>query len=137
MQSQLFVQRHEPGFCIGPHTDLPTRIFTCIFSFADREGFDEYGTQLLAHRNRLVRCWGTDHYAADDFVVRKLVPYRPNNFLLFFKTRHSFHAVAAIDEHVPNQRYGMQFQFHEPPEGVFRDLSAPQLMHFPRRASGA
>ena len=137
MCTELFLQRHEPGFVIGPHTDLPTRIFTCIFSFADRDGFEEYGTQLMAHKDRLVRCWGKDHYPPDGFVVRKLVPYRPNNFLLFFKTRHSFHSVAAVDERVPNQRYGMQFQFHEPPGGVFRDLSEPELMQFPRRTAGA
>jgi hypothetical protein len=133
MCTELFLQRHEPGFFIGPHTDLPTRIFTCIFSFADRPGFDEYGTQLLAHQDRLVRCWGKDHHSPGDFVVRKLVPYRPNTFLLFFKTRQTFHAVPPIDEAVPNQRYGMQFQFHEPPGGVFRDLSEPDLMQFPRR----
>ena len=80
MCTELFLQRHEPGFFIGPHTDLPTRIFTCIFSFADSDGFDEYGTQLMAHKDRLVRCSGKDHYTPEDFVVRKLVPYRPNNF---------------------------------------------------------
>lgn len=133
MQTELFLQRHEAGFRIGPHTDLPTRIFTCIFSFAERDGFEEYGTQLLAHKDRLVRCWGADHHSEGDFVVRKVVPYRPNGFLLFFKTRHSFHAVAPISEHVPNQRYGMQFQFHEPVGGIFRDLSVPDLMDFPRR----
>jgi hypothetical protein len=135
MQAQLFLQRHEPGFRIGPHTDLPTRIFTCIFSFAERDGFDDFGTQLLAHRDRLVRCWGADHHPEGDFVIRKVVPYRPNTFLLFFKTRHSFHAVTPIDEQVPNQRYGMQYQFHEPAGGVFEDLSAPDLMEFPRRAA--
>jgi hypothetical protein len=133
MQTEMFLQRHEPGFSIGPHTDLPTRIFTCIFSFADREGFEAYGTQLCAHKDRLVRCWGTDHHTPEDFVVRTTAPYRPNGFLLFFKTRQTFHAVPAIDERVPNQRYGMQFQFHEPVDGVFRDLSAPLLMRFPRR----
>lgn len=132
LRKQLFVQRHEPGFSIGPHTDLPTRVFTCIFSFADREGFEEYGTQLLAHRDRLVRCWGTDHHDPAGFVVRKLVPYRPNGFVLFFKTRYSFHAVPPVDERVPGQRYGMQFQLHEPARGLFRDLSVPQLMDFKR-----
>lgn len=125
---ELFLQRHEPGFYIGPHTDIPTRIATCIFSFADRPGFEEYGTQLCVHRNPLVRCWGNDHHKPDDFVVRKVAPYRPNNFLLFFKTRQSFHAVKALDATVPNQRYGMQFQLYEPPRGLFQDLSEPDLM---------
>ncbi len=127
-EKELFCQRHEPGYYIGPHTDIPTRVFTCIFSFAEFPGFDEYGTQLLTHKDRLVRCWGNDHYEPDDFVVEKVAPYRPNNFLLFFKTRQSFHAVREIDETVPNQRFGMQFQWYEKSGGIFRDLSAPDIM---------
>jgi hypothetical protein len=125
---ELFLQQHEPGFYIGPHTDVPTRVATCIFAFADRPGFEEYGTQLCAHRDPLVRCWGNDHYPPDDFVVRKVAPYKPNNFFLFFKTRQSFHAVKAIDASVPNRRYGMQFQLFEPRHGLFRDLSEPELL---------
>ncbi len=127
-RKELFLQRHEPGYYIGPHTDIPTRVFTCIFSFASRPGFEEYGTELLAHRDPLVRCWGNDHYAPDEFVVKKVAPYKPNNFLLFFKTRHSFHSVKPITTELPNQRYGMQFQFYEPRQGLFRDLSMPDLM---------
>ena len=127
-RKELFLQRHEPGFCIGPHTDVPTRVFTCIFSFAEKEGFEEYGTELCVHKDPLVRCWGCGHYDPDGFIVKKVAPYKPNNFLLFFKTRQSFHSVRAIDNTVPNQRYGMQFQFYEPPGGLFKDLSVPELM---------
>lgn len=125
---QMFLQRHEPGYYIGPHTDVPTRVFTCIFAFADRDGFEEFGTELIAPKNEMARCWGSNHYPSDDFETRVLAPYKPNNFLLFFKTRQSFHAVRAIDETVPNQRYGMQFQYYEPPSGLFTDLSRPDLM---------
>jgi hypothetical protein len=128
LRKELFLQQHDAGFYIGPHTDIPTRIATCIFSFADRPGFEEYGTQLCVHRDPLVRCWGNNHYPPEDFVVRKVAPYRPNNFLLFFKTRQSFHSVKTIDAAVPNRRYGMQFQLYEPPRGLFRDLSEPDLM---------
>jgi hypothetical protein len=126
---ELFLQRHEPGYYIGPHTDIPTRVFTCIFSLAREEGWDKFGTELLTPKNRLDRCWGNDHYDYDRFDVAKVAPYKPNNFLLFHKTRQSFHSVAAIDENVPDQRYGMQFQFYEPSGGLFNDLSAPKLMH--------
>ncbi|QJU57616.1 2OG-Fe(II) oxygenase [Sphingomonas sp. AP4-R1] len=125
---ELFLQRHEQGYYIGPHTDIPTRVFTCIFSFASEEGWDEYGTELLAPKDRLVRCWGNDHYGPEGFEVRKVAPYRPNSFLLFFKTRQSFHSVRTITPEVPNQRYGMQFQFYEPWGGLFKDLSSPALM---------
>jgi hypothetical protein len=132
LRRELFVQRHERGFFIGPHTDIPTRVFTCIFSFADRPGYEEYGTQLLAHEDRFVRCFGNDHHAGEAFTVRALAPYRPNNAVLFFKTRQSFHAVPRVDRDIPRGRYGMQFQCHEPVGGVFRDLSTPALMHFRR-----
>jgi len=125
---EMFLQRHEPGYYIGPHTDIATRVFTCIFSFAARPGFEEFGTELLVPKDRMARCWGNDHYAPELFTVQKLAPYKPNNFLLFFKTRHSFHAVRDITHDVPNQRYGMQFQFYEPVGGLLRDLSAPDLM---------
>jgi hypothetical protein len=127
-RKELFLQRHEPGYMIGPHTDIPTRVFTCIFAFADRPGFEEYGTQLLAPADRRAACWGNDHYPADGFRLRKMAPYSPNNFLLFFKSRLSFHAVTAITDEVPNQRYGMQFQFYEPSGGLLRDLSMPDLL---------
>jgi hypothetical protein len=125
---ELFLQRHEPGYYIGPHTDIPTRVFTCIFAFARSSGFEEYGTELLAPKNRLDRCWGSDHYSPDGFTLKKVAPYKPNNFLLFFKTRHSFHAVRSIDDSVPDQRYGMQFQYYEPAHGLFNDLSTPDIM---------
>lgn len=92
---ELFLQRHEPGYNIGPHTDIPTRVFTCIFSLAREEGYQEYGTELLVPKNPMERCWGSDHYGTEGFEVKKLAPYKPNNFLLFSKTRHSFHSVEA------------------------------------------
>jgi hypothetical protein len=127
-KKELFLQQHEPGYYIGPHTDIPTRIFTCIFSFARTTGFEEYGTELLVPKDPLARCWGNDHYFPDGFEIKKLAPYAPNNFLLFFKTRHSFHAVKAITPEVPDRRFGMQFQFYEPSGGIFTDLSVPDLM---------
>jgi hypothetical protein len=128
LKRELFLQRHEPDYHIGPHTDISTRIFTCIFSFADRSGFERYGTQLLRHKDPYARCWGDAHYGFEDYEVVKTAEYRPNNFLLFFKTRQSFHAVDTISPDVPNQRYGMQFQLYEPSGGLFRDLSRPGLM---------
>jgi len=127
-KKELFLQRHEPGYYIGPHTDVPTRIFTCIFSFAEKEGFEEFGTEFCVNKDPLARCWGNNHYKPDDFIVTKVAPYKPNNFLLFFKTRQSFHSVRSIDASVPNQRYGMQFQSYEPVGGIFRDLSEPDLL---------
>lgn len=124
----LFLQQHDPGYFIGAHTDIPGRVFTCIFSFAEKSGFEEFGTQLLRHRDGLTRCSGRQHYLFDDFELAKTSPYGQNEFLLFFKTRQSFHAVKTITPDVPNRRYGMQFQCFERGAGLFRDLSHPDIM---------
>jgi hypothetical protein len=128
-KKELFLQRHEVGYKIGPHTDIPTRVFTCIFAFAETPGYEHCGTELLSHQDRLTRCWGNNHYDTSDFKIEKIAPYSPNNFLLFFKTRQSFHSVCEIDDTVPNQRYGIQFQFYEPTGGLFKDLSEPEIMY--------
>ncbi|MBI2993498.1 MAG: hypothetical protein HYY48_04885 [Gammaproteobacteria bacterium] len=128
MKKELFLHRHEPNYHIGPHTDIPTRIFTCIFAFSDRPGYEDFGTQLLRPTDRFVRCWGRQHYDTEGFEVVKTAPYAPNSFLLFFKTRQSFHAVKTVTPDVPNDRYGMQYQLYEPGTGLFRDLSHPDLL---------
>ena len=124
----MFVQRHEAGYHIGPHTDAPHRVFTCIFAFADGPGYEAHGTQFVRPSDQLVRCWGDLHHEHHDFEVATVAKYVPNNFVVFFKTRHSFHSVARISQELPNQRYGMQLAYYEPKQGVFRELSRPELM---------
>lgn len=128
LRHQLIVQRHDTGYRIGPHTDSPHRVFTCIFSFADKPGFDEYGTQFVRPRDPMVRCWGDLHHDDSGFEVATVAKYMPNSFVVFFKTRQSFHSVRLVDRELPNQRYGMQLGYYEPRNGLFRDLSRPDLM---------
>lgn len=128
LQRRLFVQRHEPGFSLGPHTDSPHRVFTCIFSFASETGFERYGTQFLRPKDPDVRCSGDLHHNYEDFDVVAEAPYAPNSLVLFFKTRQSFHCVPYIEPGIPNDRFGMQIGYYEPPTGVFKDLSRPDLM---------
>jgi len=128
LRSTMFVQRHEPGYHIGPHTDTPHRVFTCIFAFADQPGYEELGTQFVRPKDRLARCWGDLHHEHKDFEVATVAKYVPNNFVVFFKTRQSFHSVKHIEREIPNQRYGMQLAYYEPHNGMFHELSRPELM---------
>jgi len=128
LRRKLVVQRHDAGFRIGPHTDAPHRVFTAIFTFATRPGFEEYGTEFVRPRDPLVRCWGDLHHRAEDFDVVKVAKYSPNSFLVFFKTRQSFHSVKTLIADIPNDRYGAQLAYYEPSGGIFRDLSRPDLM---------
>jgi hypothetical protein len=128
LRHTMFVQRHDADFSLGPHTDAPHRVFTCIFALASGTGFERYGTQFLRPHDPDARCWGDLHHDPADFDVATVVPYAPNTGVIFFKTRQSFHAVPLIDQEIPGQRYGMQLAYYEPPGGLLQDLSRPDLM---------
>lgn len=128
LRHTMFVQRHEAGYHIGPHTDSPHRVFTCIFAFADDAEYAHYGTQFVRPHDKLARCWGDLHHEHQDFTLADVAKYVPNNFVVFFKTRQSFHSVARIAAELPNQRYGMQLAYYEPSKGMFKELSRPELM---------
>jgi hypothetical protein len=128
LRRKLVVQRHDAGFRIGPHTDAPHRVFTCIFAFAEHPGFEEFGTEMVRPKDPKIRCWGDLHHNQDDFEVATVAKYSPNSFLVFFKTRHSFHSVKPLVAGIPNDRYGAQLAYYEPSGGLFRDLSRPDLM---------
>jgi hypothetical protein len=128
LRRKLVVQRHEPGFFMGPHTDAPHRVFTCIFAWSAEPGFEQYGTTFQRPTNPLQRCWGDLHHKDADFSQVKTAPYARNSFLVFFKTRHSFHGVPKLAAGIPGDRYGAQLAYYEPSGGLFQDLSRPDLM---------
>jgi hypothetical protein len=128
LHTRTFLQRHEPGYRLDAHTDVPARVATCIFSFPPGPGFEAAGTQLLEPLDPSVRCSGNAHYPLDGFRVVATAPYAPNTCFVFFKTRHSWHAVAPDAAEVPGGRFGMQVQLYEPDSGAVTDLSAPDLV---------
>lgn len=128
LHTRTFVQRHEPGYRLEAHTDIPSRIATGIFNFPPSAGYEDAGTTLLVPRDPRLRCWGNNHYDIGEFEVVTTVPYAPNTCLIFFKTRHSWHSVAPEAALVPGGRLGMQVQLYEPNEGALTDLSAPDLV---------
>ena len=121
---QLFTQRLDSGFFLSPHTDMPMRVATCVFSFAEDTSCAEYGTELCVPFDRLLHCDGRHHHPREAFRVVKLAPYKPNNFLLFVRTPFSFHAVRPIDRNIPSSRYGMQYQLWERGGGIFHDTQS-------------
>ena len=57
-ESQMFLQRHQESYSIGPHTDIANRIFTCIFALASETGYEQYGTEILEPLESNESCWG-------------------------------------------------------------------------------
>lgn len=128
LRIQTFLQRHEPGFQLDAHTDIPSRVATCIFNLPRDAGDEHAGTQLLVPKDPLWRCSGNSHYPLDGFRVVGTVPYEPNTCFVFFKTRHSWHGVSPQAAMVAGGRVGMQVQLYEPESGAVTDLSAPDLL---------
>lgn len=128
LNSDVFLQRLDPGYRLDAHTDLPTRVATCIFSFATTDGYERCGTQLLVPKNPLWRCWGNLHHPLDGFDVAQVAPYKPNAALVFFKTRHAWHSVGTEAASAPDGRFGMQVQVSEAGHGTLIDLSEPDLL---------
>ena len=125
---RTFAQRHEPGFQLDAHTDIPSRVATCVFNFPRAVGDESAGTQLLKPHHPQLRCSGNSHHNIADFDVVVTAPYAPNTCLVFFKTRHSWHSVSRDAAMLPGGRLGMQVQLYEPEEGAVVDLSAPDLV---------
>lgn len=128
LHTRTFLQRHEPGFRIEAHTDIPSRIATCVFNLPSDSGWEAAGTQLLEPLDPRLRCTGNRHHPVDRFRVAATVPYAPNTCVVFFKTRHTWHAVSPESALVPGGRLGLQVQLYEPETGAVEDLSAPDLV---------
>lgn len=128
LHTRTFAQRHDPGFRLEAHTDIPSRIATCIFNFPRGAGDEGAGTQLLEPRDPRWRCWGNGHHDIADFEVVTTSPYAPNTCIVFFKTRHTWHSVAPEAALLPGGRLGLQVQLYEPDAGALKDLSAPDLV---------
>lgn len=123
LNREHFLQIHDDGYFIGPHTDVPSRILTCLFTFAPDESQHEWGTVLYRHKDKLARCSGRRHYGFEDFDEVKTATYRPNQLFVFAKTPSAFHAVKPLPPGLPGKRYGMQVQFYEMGKYKLRDLS--------------
>lgn len=128
LHTRAFLQRHEQGYRLDAHTDIPSRVATCIFGFPPGPGYEEAGTKLLEPLDPTWRCSGNSHYPVEDFRVVSTAPYAPNTCLVFFKTRHSWHSVSPEAASVPGGRLGMQVQLYEPDGGAVFDLSDPDLV---------
>lgn len=119
---EWFVQKHDKGYFIGPHTDTKERVFTNIFSLPKDKGYEHLGTSLWqASPNDL--SYGGKHFGFKGFKKVAQMAYQPNQLFVFFKSRWAFHAVEKFEEVDSTMRYGMQIQVYEPGH-AFREITS-------------
>jgi hypothetical protein len=111
----LVVNRHEPNYYLGPHTDRYEKVVTCVFYMPESEGLDHLGTTIYRPLRADMRCRGFFHHDPARFERIATTPFRPNAMLIFARTDVFFHGVHRLtpDELRGSKRRGFQLQFYE------------------------
>jgi hypothetical protein len=111
----LVVNRHEPDYYLGPHTDRHEKVVTCVFYMPEREGLDHLGTTIYRPLEAGMRCRGLFHHDPARFERIATTPFRPNSMLIFARTDVFFHGVHRLtrSELQDSERRGFQLQFYE------------------------
>ena len=94
VESQLI--RHRPGYFLGPHSDLHTKLVVLLIYLAPDESTAHLGTSLYRPKDPSFSCPNSNHYPFEDFVNVKTAPYKPNSLLAFFRSDVSFHGLEPL-----------------------------------------
>jgi hypothetical protein len=92
----LLLSHHRPGFFVGPHTDVPGKVVSCIINCAERAGLDHLGTAMYLPKQTDFTSDGTEHLDHALFKRIHVVPFKPNSALIFFRHDALFHGVEPV-----------------------------------------
>lgn len=90
--------RHRAGYFLGPHSDLYTKLVVLLLYLAPDDSAEHLGTSLYRPKEAGFSCPNSKHYAFEDFIRVKTVPYRPNSLLAFMRSDISFHGLERLSE---------------------------------------
>jgi hypothetical protein len=113
IQRTLLLCHHRPGYHVGPHTDTPRKVLSCIINCAERDGLEHLGTAMYLPKQKGLTNKGTDHFDPALFERIRVVPFRPNSALIFFCEDALFHGVELLTEETlqgsnrPNIQYNL------------------------------
>jgi hypothetical protein len=88
--------RHRPGYFLGPHSDLYTKLVVFLIYLAPDNSTEHLGTSLYRPKDPSFTCPDSKHYDFDDFIRVKTAPYRPNSLLAFMRSDISFHGLEPL-----------------------------------------
>ena len=102
------VLRDGPGYALGPHTDVASKIVTLVmytpWEAPTRITEASLGTSIYAPKDAAPPAGGK-HYPVEMFRRMFTVPYRANTALLFLRGEHSFHGVEPALAHRETMQY--------------------------------
>jgi len=92
----LLLTHHRPGFHVGPHTDAPRKVLTCVINCAERAGLEHLGTVMYLPKQRGFTSDGREHLDPARFDRVRVVPFKPNSALIFLRHDALFHGVEPV-----------------------------------------
>ena len=93
LKSTVSLSRNKAGFMLGPHTDMPHRVFSLIFYLPTGDQHWETGTSMYRARDEDFKCAGGPHHGFDEFKKLATIRFMPNMAFGFLKSDVSFHGV--------------------------------------------
>lgn len=88
--------RHRPGYYLGPHSDLYTKLVVLLIYLAPDDSAAHLGTSLYRPKDPSFTRPDSKHYEFEDFIRVKTAPYRPNSMLAFMRSDVSFHGLEPL-----------------------------------------
>jgi hypothetical protein len=115
MRGAVMLNKHDPGYYLGPHTDRFEKIATLVFYMPESPGLEHLGTTLYAPKEAGFTCRGTVHHDPANFTKVETIPFRANSAFLFARSDVLFHGVERLTdaELCGSARPGFQMQFWE------------------------
>lgn len=92
----MLLSHHRPGFHVGPHTDAPRKVLSCVINCAERAGLEHLGTAMYLPKRKGLTSDGSEHLNPTLFDRIRIVPYQPNSALIFFCDDALFHGVEPV-----------------------------------------
>ena len=96
MRGAMMLNKHDPGYYLGPHTDRFEKIVTCVFYMPERPRLDHLGTSLYRPKEPGFTCRGIVHHHPNGFIKRETIPFRPNSAFIFARSDVLFHGVEKL-----------------------------------------
>jgi hypothetical protein len=115
LTAELMLDKHEPGYYLGPHTDHFAKVMAFVFYMPERAGLDHLGTALYEPREAGFTCPGVRHHDPAGFTLTETMPFRPNSAFVFVRDDTLFHGVERFGEEelAGSERRGFQLQYRE------------------------
>jgi len=115
MAGTFMLNRHEPDYSLGPHTDLRSKMATCLLYMPERAGLEHLGTTLYVPKQKGFTSDGARHLDPADFNAVGVLPFAPNTAVLFARTDRTFHGVEPFTREslAGSARAGFQMNFFE------------------------